>query len=158
MSTVTPPPILVPVDFSASTDTTQGHAVMLSKQLGLPIVLVHAIETHFSGFNLAELALHSDSRENAIYDMVEVRLKKRVKQLEEAGVQADFRIDFGSVHKTVASIAAEVGAAYIVVGAHGQSDWKQFFPFVCHVTLSGYHRSATRRSEEPAIQTSGITG
>lgn len=126
MSTATLSPILVPVDFSASTETTLGHAVMLSKQLGLPIVLMHAIETHFSGFNLAELALHSDSRENAIYDLVEQRLKKRVNQLEAAGVPADFKIEFGSVHKSVTQVATDVNAAYIVVGAHGQSGFEEF--------------------------------
>lgn len=126
MSTATLPPILVPVDFSASTETTLGHAVMMSKQLGLPIVLMHAVETHFSGFNLAELALHSDSRENAIYDLVEQRLKKRVSQLESVGVPADFKIEFGSVHKSVTQVATDVNAAYIVVGAHGQSGFEEF--------------------------------
>lgn len=126
MSTEAPKPILVPVDFSASTETTLGHAVMLAKHMGLPIVLMHAIETHFSGFNLAELALHSDSRENAIYDLVEQRLKKRVQQLEEIGLQADFKIEFGSVHKSVTQVANDVNAAYIVVGAHGQSGFEEF--------------------------------
>lgn len=126
MSTSPPHPILVPVDFSSSTETTLGHAVMLAKQLGLPVVLMHAIETHFSGFNLAELALHSDSRENAIYDLVELRLKKRVLQLSDLGVEADFKIEFGSVHKTVAQVATDVKAAYIVVGAHGQSGFEEF--------------------------------
>lgn len=126
MSTSALQPILVPVDFSGSTDTTLDHAVMLAKQMGLPIVLMHAIETHFSGFNLAELALHSDSRENAIYDLVEQRLKKRIQQLETKGLQADFKIEFGSVHKTVAQVAADVNAAYIVVGAHGQSGFEEF--------------------------------
>jgi nucleotide-binding universal stress UspA family protein len=126
MSTISLAPILVPVDFSGSTETTLGHAIILSKQMGVPIVLLHAIETHFSGFNLAELALHSDSRENAIYDMVELRLKKRVKQLEEIGVPADFRIEFGSVHKTAAQVAIEIKAGYIVVGAHGQSGFEEY--------------------------------
>lgn len=126
MSTTTLSPVLVPVDFSASTETTLGHAVMLAKHMGLPIVLMHAIETHFSGFNLAELALHSDSRENAIYDLVEQRLKKRVQQLETAGVAADFKIEFGSVHKSVSQVASDVRAAYIVVGAHGQSGFEEF--------------------------------
>lgn len=126
MSTSAPKPILVPVDFSGSTETTLGHAVMLAKKLGLPLVLMHAIETHFSGFNLAELALHHDSRENAIYDLVELRLKKRVQQLENMGIAADFRIEFGSVHKTVSQVAADIQAAYIVIGAHGQSGFEEF--------------------------------
>ena len=126
MSNLAPNPILVPIDFSGSTETTLGHAIMLAKQLGLPIVLMHSIETHFSGFNLAELALHSDSRENAIYDLVELRLKKRVQQLESSGIQADFRIEFGSVHKTVAQVGSDLDAAYIVIGAHGQSGFEEF--------------------------------
>lgn len=126
MSTSAPKPILVPVDFSGSTETTLGHAVMLAKKLGLPLVLMHAIETHFSGFNLAELALHHDSRENAIYDLVEVRLKKRVQQLESMGIAADFKIEFGGVHKTVSQVATDIQAAYIVIGAHGQSGFEEF--------------------------------
>lgn len=119
-------PILVPVDFSPSTEHTLDHAIMLANTYQTGIVLMHAIETHFSGFNLAELALHSDSRENAIYQLIETRLKKRVDELTQKGVQAEYRIDYGSVHKTIANTAAEINAAFIVVGAHGQSGFEEF--------------------------------
>jgi nucleotide-binding universal stress UspA family protein len=119
-------PILVPVDFSPSTGTTVGHAAMLAKRFDTNIVLMHAIESHFAGFNLAELALHSDSRENAIYNLVESRLKKRVEQLEQLGIKAEFRVDFGSVHKTIAQTASEIAAAYIIIGTHGQSGFEEF--------------------------------
>lgn len=119
-------PILVPVDFSPSTKTTVAHAAMLARKFQCNIVLMHAVETHFSGFNLAELALHSDSRENAIYQLVEERLRKQVAQLEAEGIRAEFRVDFGSVHKTIATTASDINAAYIVVGTHGQSGFEEF--------------------------------
>jgi len=118
-------PILVPVDFSPSTEHTLEHAIMLASTYNTGIVLTHAIATHFSGFNLAELALHSDSRENAIYQLIETRLKKRVNELTRKGLQAEYRIDYGSVHKTIAKTAAEINAAFIVVGAHGQSGYEE---------------------------------
>lgn len=125
MSTATAP-ILVPVDFSPSTEHTLDHAIMLANTYQTGIVLMHAIETHFSGFNLADLALHSDSRENAIYQLIETRLKKRVDELLRKGIQAEYRIDYGSIHKTIANTAEEINAAFIVVGAHGQSGFEEF--------------------------------
>ncbi|MDP2187772.1 MAG: universal stress protein [Sphingobacteriaceae bacterium] len=119
-------PILVPVDFSPSTEHTLEHAIMLASTYQTGIVLMHAIETHFSGFNLADLALHSDSRENAIYQLVETRLKKRAEELNKKGIVAEYRIDYGAVHKTIANTAEEIGAAFIVVGAHGQSGFEEF--------------------------------
>lgn len=119
-------PILVPIDFSPSTKTTVSHAAMLARKFNAGIVLMHAIETHFSGFNLAELALHSDSRENAIYQLVEERLKKQVYLLQDEGIKAEFRVDFGSVHRSIATAAADIQASYIVVGTHGQSGFEEF--------------------------------
>lgn len=119
-------PILVPIDFSSSTDSTLLHARMLATKFNAGLVLVHAIETHFSGFNVAELALHGDSRENAIYQLIETRLKKRITALSDAGFKAEFRIEFGGVHRTIASVAKDVNAAFIVVGAHGQSGFAEF--------------------------------
>lgn len=119
-------PIVVPVDFSSSTDSTLMHARILATKFNTGLVLMHAIETHFSGFNVAELALHGDSRENAIYQLIETRLKKRVTALIDAGFKAEYRIEFGGVHRTISSVAEDVNAAYIVVGAHGQSGFEEF--------------------------------
>lgn len=119
-------PIVVPVDFSSSTDSTLKHARTLATKFNAGLVLMHAIETHFSGFNVAELALHGDSRENAIYQLIETRLKKRVAALTDAGFNAEYRIEFGGVHRTIAAVAEDVNASYIVVGAHGQSGFEEF--------------------------------
>ena len=119
-------PILVPLYFSSSSEHTLDHAIMLANMYRTGIVLMHVIETHFSGFNLADLALHSDSRENAIYQSIETRLKKRVDELTQRGVQVEYRIDYGGVHKTIATTAAEINAAFIVVGAHGQAGFEEF--------------------------------
>lgn len=119
-------PILVAVDFSDSTKTTVAHASMMAKTMRVDVVLLHVIENLFNGFNVTEMALHAQSPEHTIVNEVENRLKQLVDQLQSAGLHCRYQLEVGSIHKTISKVAAAIDAAYVVLGAHGQSGFEEF--------------------------------
>jgi nucleotide-binding universal stress UspA family protein len=118
--------ILVPVDFSASANTTIQHAAHLARVNKSDVVLIHVIETLFEGFSLAGLTLKEDSAEQKLVEAVENRLKSISTEYNEQGFHFTYRIEFGSVHKTIVRIADELNATYIVMGAHGIEGFEEY--------------------------------
>ncbi len=119
-------PILVPVDFSESTVTTTEHAAVLARTLRSDVVFLHVIETLFDGFRVAGLALDSGSQENSIVEEVENRMKSLIQKFEAMGNHCKYRIEIGSIHKTIVKVAADIDAGHIVLGAHGQAGFEEY--------------------------------
>jgi nucleotide-binding universal stress UspA family protein len=111
--------ILVPTDFSAGSRLALDYAIKLADRLGASVHLVHVLE------DPAVTALWTQ----AYVDLDALRKERRcgarqamnalLQQIAPARVTDE--ITSGPVAQTIASVAADHGADFIVMGTHGRT-------------------------------------
>jgi nucleotide-binding universal stress UspA family protein len=117
-------PILVATDFSPASRRAVDLAVHAARAVGRPLVLVHAMDTGRSAdrggpraISAAEKTLRE--RVRARVEAAEAELRREADRVE--GVAVRTAVLDGTPWRAIVVHASEVGAAMIVVGAHGTS-------------------------------------
>jgi len=122
-------PILVPVDFSASSESALMHAVELARCLSRPLMVLHVVHDPGSmpGYYSRALKKKQLSRiEDGAADMLDEFLQrvvaehhelKKLKQLESMLVK-------GLPSSRILEVADKLNASMIVLGSMGLTGWK----------------------------------
>ncbi|MBI3030987.1 MAG: universal stress protein [Candidatus Rokubacteria bacterium] len=134
--------ILVPVDFSASSDHALDEAVRLAKQLDARLWILHVVEIPLPGWpvygrEFSPEALIEKGREGAAQQL-EV-LASRVSPLE---VEPLVRV--GTPFVEIIAAAREIGADLIVMGTHGRTG-------LAHALIGSVTEKVVRASPCPVL-------
>ena len=119
------PVIIHPTDFSPEAEAAEAEAVRLARVLGAEVVLVHvSVEAVLYGenpFGMDEL----EKLYLAQARWAEAALAERARCLTAEGVKARWRRATGTPHEEIVGIAANEGAAYIVMSTHGRGGFQR---------------------------------
>jgi nucleotide-binding universal stress UspA family protein len=120
--------ILVPIDFSETSDRVMYEAATLAKSLKADIYLIHIIETNglYSSFD------ERIKTNNPAYEDLDVAVKERMDEIrmemkKEFGINSEVFISQGEVHTEIIAYSKQENIDLIVMGAHGVSGYKEIF-------------------------------
>jgi nucleotide-binding universal stress UspA family protein len=138
--------ILVPTDFSASSDAALEYGKMLTQRLGASLHLLHVLEepdiagAWGSEFYVAELPRMREAAQRE----AEERLNEIFKGAERGGLQLSTEIVDGRTARMIVDVARRRQIDLIVMGTHGRSG-------VAHLLLGSVTEKVLRTATCPVL-------
>ncbi len=114
-----PKTLLVPVDFSDTSNLALDYAVDLAKALGAKVVVMHAYELPVYGFPDGALVATVEIA-TRIMNGAQAGLAALLEKRKDKGVEITSVLRQGVPWDEVHSVAEEVKADMIVIGTHGR--------------------------------------
>jgi nucleotide-binding universal stress UspA family protein len=111
--------ILVPTDFTETSDHALDWAIELAARLGAAVTVMHAYEIPVVGFPDGALIATADVA-SRIADASRTALDRTVEQHRGRGVPIDSVLRQGVAWEEIESVADELDADMIVIGTHGR--------------------------------------
>lgn len=115
--------VLVPLDFSDSTDLVLDRAAELAAALPARLILLHVVEPVATyvpvGAGMDVIAATPPITETDNLSIPEERLNRLAEQLKPSGLTVETRALVGLAVDDILEQAAETQADYIVLGSHG---------------------------------------
>jgi universal stress protein A len=153
--------ILVPLDFSPSSDEALGYARAFAIDFGASIHLLHVVEDR-----LATSPWPNEVYQGSLYGLREGLIKEAEKRLSDCassvrtnGLRVTVDVVIGAPSHTIVEIANDMDADLIVMGTHGRTGISHLFigsvaervvrHAACPVLVVG-NRKAADRAEETA--------
>lgn len=136
--------IVLPVDFSESSNQLVDYAINFAKDLNAEIALIHVAATDI-GFVIGDMGFQyfPEVEENEIkYELKE--LNKLQEKVLESGVNCSHILKQGIAGDTILEFADQKEADYIVVGSHGRSG-------VYDVFIGSLTKEITKKSKIPVL-------
>ena len=136
--------ILVPVDFSATSDIALRYAIDMAARLSATIHLIHVIEAQ--GYTAPSDGYRSQraSRQWQVTKELQRQLTETTTRCVEGGVEAIAHIVSGKPAAVVVEQAFERGIDLIVMGTHGRSG-------VAHLLLGSVAERVVRSAPCPVL-------
>ena len=147
-----PKTILVPVDFSDTSERALDYAVDLAKLLGATVVVMHSYELPVYGFPDGAFVATVEMA-TRIMNGAQAGLQAEVDKRKGSGVEMKTVLRQGIPVDEVHSVADEVNADLIVVGTHGRRGLaRALLGSVAENVIRTSHRPvlAIRGGEKPA--------
>jgi nucleotide-binding universal stress UspA family protein len=138
--------ILVPTDFSTTSDAALDYANLLAERSGASLQLLHVIDDPFVTEGLAAEAYIAEAPmlRSAMLRDAQSRLADRAVLKQPGGARVDTEVLFGHGAKTIAEYAAERGVDLIVMGTHGRTG-------VAHLLLGSVAERVVRTASCPVL-------
>ena len=136
--------IILPVDFSDSSNKLVDYAINFAKDVNAEIHLIHAAPTDI-GFVIGDMGFQyfPEVEENEIkYELKE--LNKLQERIISNGVSCSHILKQGIAGDTILEFADEKAGDYIVVGSHGRSG-------VYDVFIGSLTKEITKKSKIPVL-------
>jgi nucleotide-binding universal stress UspA family protein len=134
--------ILVPVDFSESSDRALAQATALAKQTGGSIILLHVVEISYAYADVA--VFDQASLERDLLAGAKQRLEQMAASCETDGVPAKQLVRSGRSPRVIADVAASEKADLVVISTHGYTGLK-------HVLLGSTAENVVRYAPCPVL-------
>jgi nucleotide-binding universal stress UspA family protein len=147
-----PKTILVPVDFSDTSERALDYAVDLAKLLGATVVVMHSYELPVYGFPDGAFVATVEMA-TRIMNGAQAGLQAEVDKRKGSGVEMKTVLRQGIPVDEIHSVADEVKADLIVVGTHGRRGLaRALLGSVAENVIRTSHRPvlAIRGGEKPA--------
>lgn len=136
--------IILPVDFSDSSNKLVDYAINFAKDINAEIHLIHVAATDI-GFVIGDMGFQyfPEVEENEIkYELKE--LNKLQERVVAQGVTCNHILKQGIAGDTILEFADDQNADYIVVGSHGRSG-------VYDVFIGSLTKEITKKSKIPVL-------
>ncbi len=104
--------ILVPTDFTKIGDYAVNNAVILAKELGFSICILHVIN------KTTRKILAKENKTTEYINEKLIEIADKVKR--EHNIEVDYIAREGSIFSIIAEVAEEIKANYVVIGTHGK--------------------------------------
>lgn len=136
--------IVLPVDFSGSTDKLVSGAVEFAKATNGKIFLIHVAPSDI-GFAIGDMGFQyfPEVEQNEIKEEL-LQLNNIQQQIIAQGVDCEHLLKQGVAKEIILEYAAEKNANYIVMGSHGRSG-------VYDVFVGSLTKDLTRSSSIPVL-------
>jgi nucleotide-binding universal stress UspA family protein len=120
--------ILVPTDFSQTSDAALDYAYLLAERFGASLQLLHVVDDPFitEGLTPEAYIAEAPTVRTALLRNAQARLAHRVVPSHAAALRIDREVLFGNGARTIAEYAAARGVDLIVMGTHGRSGVAHF--------------------------------
>ncbi|NUQ81137.1 MAG: universal stress protein [Bacteroidetes bacterium] len=116
--------ILVPVDFSVTSDQVVRAATQLSRKTGAELVLFHSIEAFLaplsSDFTGLEPLAYQEMMA-ALGDQYQNRLNEMAGQIRKSGIEVSVRMSVGRAHLMIADASLSLQSDLIMIGKTGHT-------------------------------------
>lgn len=113
--------ILIPVDFSETSELAIKHGAYIAKLTKGDVYLLHVINAQYMAQNLF-VPLMQFNANNDIEDKAEQKLAQLAEEFKlEHDVKIEFIIKTGNPSNEIVNVAKEIEASLIVMGTHGYS-------------------------------------
>ena len=138
--------ILVPVDFSPTSESAIDHAQELSARLDAPIELLHVVEDPISSGAWEPDATYLTIPEllDRFVEEAGRRLGEIKTRLLDAGVSVETRVVTGAPARGIVHAAQEDGCDLIVMGTHGRTG-------LSHMLMGSVAERVIRTAECPVL-------
>lgn len=136
--------IILPVDFSDSSDKLLDYAISFAKDINAQIFLIHVAASDI-GFVIGDMGFQyfPEVEENEIrFELKE--LNKLEQRVISQGVECFHILKQGLAGDTILEFAQEKNANYIVIGSHGRSGMYDVF-------IGSLTKEITRKSTIPVL-------
>lgn len=136
--------IILPVDFSDSSNKLVDYAINFAKDINADIALIHVAATDI-GFVIGDMGFQyfPEVEENEIkYELKE--LNKLQERVIAKGVNCTHILKQGIAGDTILDFATENSGDYIVVGSHGRSGLYDVF-------IGSLTKEITKKSKIPVL-------
>ncbi len=136
--------IILPVDFSDSSNKLVDYAILFAKDINAEIYLIHVAATDI-GFVIGDLGFQyfPEVEENEIkYELKE--LNKLQERVVSQGIPCNHILKQGVAGDTILEFAESQNGDYIVVGSHGRSG-------VYDVFIGSLTKEITKKSKIPVL-------
>lgn len=136
--------IILPVDFSDTSDKLLDEAVKFAKVINGEITLIHVASTDV-GFVIGDVGFQyiPDVEEKEIkYELQE--LNKLEQRIIAQGIDCSHILKQGVASDTILNYAEEQNADFIIVGSHGRSGMYDMF-------IGSLTKEITKRSKIPVL-------
>ena len=136
--------LLVPTDFSEHSKRGLSLARDVARACGARLVVLHvvvdalpALLPDVAGFRYDEIA-------ESLADRARESLPEFFPEAERAGLEVEFRIEFGVPHVEIARVAEECGADLVVIATHGRTG-------AMHLLIGSVAEKVLRHSSCPVL-------
>ncbi len=136
--------IILPVDFSDSSNKLVDYAILFAKDINAEIYLIHVAATDI-GFVIGDMGFQyfPEVEENEIkYELKE--LNKLQERVVSQGIPCNHILKQGVAGDTILEFAESQNGDYIVVGSHGRSG-------VYDVFIGSLTKEITKKSKIPVL-------
>ena len=136
--------IILPIDFSDTTDTLVEGAVDFAKEIAGKIFLIHVAPADI-GFAIGDMGFQyfPEVEENEVKEEL-IRLNATEEKIIAQGVDCEHLLKQGIAGDIILDYAAEKNADYLVMGSHGRSG-------IYDVFVGSLTKELTRRSTIPVL-------
>lgn len=136
--------IILPVDFSDSTDQLIDGSIKFAKEIGGKLCLIHVAPADI-GFAIGDMGFQyfPEVEQNEIKEEL-LRLNNIQQRVLSEGLECEHLLKQGVAGDVVLDYAKEKNAAYIVMGSHGRSG-------IYDVFVGSLTKELTRRSPIPVL-------
>jgi nucleotide-binding universal stress UspA family protein len=113
--------ILIPVDFSETSQLAIKHGAFIAQLTKGDLYLLHVINAQYMAQNMFVPLIQFNAHNN-IEDKAEVKLAQLVEEVKtEYNLKIQFIVKSGNPSTEIVSVAKEIGASLIIMGTHGYS-------------------------------------
>lgn len=136
--------IILPVDFSDSTDQLIDGSIKFAKEIGGNLCLIHVAPADI-GFAIGDMGFQyfPEVEQNEIKEEL-LRLNNIQQRVLAEGVDCEHLLKQGIAGDIILEYAKEKNAAYMVMGSHGRSG-------IYDVFVGSLTKELTRRSPIPVL-------
>jgi nucleotide-binding universal stress UspA family protein len=139
--------ILVPTDFTETSDKAIDMAITLAERLGSSVTLMHAYEIPILGFPDGALVATADIAAR-IADASHAALDSAVAKRQGAKVKVDGIVRDGVAWEEINRVADEIDADLVVIGTHGRRG-------LARALLGSVAENVVRTSRRPVLTIHG---
>ncbi len=140
--------ILVPTDFSATSDTALGYAITVAKQFGASLHLLHVVDDPFVGgaFGSEVYITSVPAMRVHLVDEAASKLARLLPLCKRVGARTEVRV--GKPADVIREVAEEHGVDLIVMGTHGRTG-------IAHLLLGSVAEKIVREAPCPVLTVRG---
>ncbi len=112
-------PVIIPTDFSTSSDNAMHYGAQLAQKIGAPVLLTHVYEVPISMSDVPVMVLPIEELKNSAETGLERCREELKKSHPELEVRTESRL--GSINEEVNDLCEDCTPFAIVMGTHGSS-------------------------------------
>ncbi len=135
--------ILVPVDFSETSEYALDYAIRFAKELHARVHVLHSYEIPAVGLPEGAMVMTADIA-GRIMTSSKAALEATVTQRKDSGVELLSTLRSGDPRVSIGEVAKEISADLIVMGTHGRRG-------VVHFLLGSITEYVVRTSDIPVL-------